>query len=322
MPILRHTPMLVGSGAERSIVHAIGQTFAHKARASGTVVGIDAKNHVVELKHSDGSKSFIDLSPRSIKNSGGGFYITSQLRPRDGLRVGQKFEKDDVLAYDPSYFAERSDGSVAYKAGLLVRTAIVALDQTFEDSLMVTDHLVQETAALVTMSRFVSLGPQANLQSTAKVGDVVDPNSALAVFENVTDDADISAMLQRVGREFDDAISELTKNVAAAKYAGEVIEIRTYYNRDPSELSESLRKFLERQEKLAAARSSAVKDAPVDEPIRVTAPQRITRDKVSGETVDGVLIQFLIRVRDVAAPGDKYVNKLALQRGNSLSKPF
>jgi 2,3-bisphosphoglycerate-independent phosphoglycerate mutase len=127
------------------------------------------------------------------------------------------------------------------------------------------------------------------------------------VFENVTDDADISALLQRVGKEFDDAIAELTKNVAAAKYSGKIVEIRTFYNRDPADLSPSLQKFIKAQEKAAEERKKAAAGAPLDEPVRVNAPVRIHRDKVAGEVVDGVLITFLIQVEDVAGPGDKLV---------------
>ena len=313
MPLEHHTPLLIGSGVEKSLANSIGQTFAYKARASGKVVSIDTKTNIATVKHDDGSTAVIDLSPRSIKNSGGGFYITSQLKMRSALKVGSKFIEDDVLAYDPSYFDELEDDSVSYKTGVLARVAFAALDQTFEDSVMATHSLINDTAALVTMARTVSLGVQANLQSTMKIGDKVEPSSALAVFENLTDDADLGSLLQRVGKEFDAAISELTKNVASAKYTGEIVEIRVYYNHELKELSPSLQRFIKGQIKLAQDRVEGAKGAAHDEPIRVNAPQFITRDKVNGEPVDGVLIQFLIRVRDVAAPGDKYTVSVPLK---------
>jgi DNA-directed RNA polymerase beta subunit len=315
MPILRHTPLLVGSGAERGLAQAIGNTFVYKARSPGRVEKIDTEHGVVALRHEDGTRSYVDLAPRSVKNSGGGFYITSQLSVRDGLREGQRFAADEILALDPSYFAERGGGSVTYKTGLLVRMALVALDQTYEDSIMVTDRLVRNTAALATMSRTVNLGPRANLQSVAKVGDRVDPNTPLAVFENVTEDTDISELLQRVGKEFDDAIADLTKNVAQSKYSGEIVEIRVFYNRDPEELSPSLQRFIRSQDRKAESRRAAVADAPADEPVRVAGPQRVNRSKIGGETLDGVIIQFLIRVLDVAAAGDKYTTSGAALKG-------
>ena len=323
MPIRKHTPLLVGSGAEKALASAISNTFAYKARTAGRVLSIDDKLQLAKLQYDDGEVAYIDLSPRSNKNSGGGFYITAQLQLNPGVKAGARFRAGDVLAHDPSYFSPADDGSTAYKSGVLVRCAVVALDQTYEDSLMVTEKLTRDTVALVTMSRSVSLGAKANLQKVAAVGDVVNPNSALAVFENVTDDADISALLQRVGKEFDDAIAELTKNVAAAKYSGKIVEIRTFYNRDPADLSPSLQKFIKAQEKAAEERKKAAAggpldepvrvNAPLDEPVRVNAPVRIHRDKVAGEVVDGVLITFLIQVEDVAAPGDKFVSSSPLK---------
>jgi hypothetical protein len=307
MPIAKHTPQLVGSGAEKALAYAIGNTYAYKARKAGVFVSLDEKAQLAKIKYDDGELAYVDMSPRSVKNSGGGFYITAQLKLNPGVEPGKRFAQDDILAHDPSYFAASDDGSTGYKSGILARIAIVALDQTYEDSLMVTSKLTRDTVALVTMARSVSLGAKTNLQGVAKVGTVVQPNDSLAVFENVTDDADVSALLARVGKEFDDAIAELTRNVAVAKYAGKVVEIRTYYNKDLDQLSPSLQKFIRLQERLADERKKAGAGAPTDEPVRANAPIRITRDKVAGEIVDGVLIQFLIQVEDEAAPGDKFV---------------
>jgi hypothetical protein len=235
------------------------------------------------------------------------FYVTSQLGLAPGVKAGTRFKAGQVLALDPSFFSALPDGSVSYKTGLLVRVAIAPLDQTYEDSLMITHKLAEETAALVTMERAVSLGRRANLQSVVRVGDVVNPNSPLAIFENVADDADVAALLLRVGKEFDEAIAGLARNVALAKYAGRVVEVRTYYNVDPAELSPSLQAYLKRGERGASVRRKASAGASPGEFIRDGGPQRITRDKVGGEQFDGVLIVFFIQVRDVAGPGDKYV---------------
>ena len=313
MPIVKHTPQLIGSGAEKALANGIGNTFAYKSKSAGMVLSIDDKNNLVKLKYDNGEIAYIDMSARSVKNSGGGFYITTQLKLNPGIKVGAKFDAHAVLAHDPLFFAPMGDGSTTYKNGLLTRVAITPLDQTYEDSLMITHKLMKDTVSLVTMSRVLSLGVKANLQSIAKVGDVVSPNSSLAVFENVTDDGDISALLQRVGKEFESSISELTRNTSSAKYAGKIVEMRTYYNRDIPDLSQSLQKFIQDQERIANQRKLVSRDAPTDEPVRVNAPIRITRDKVGGEPIDGVLVIFLIQIEDMAAAGDKYVTSSPLK---------
>jgi len=73
MPVTKSSPMLVGSGAERSLAHVIGNTFAYKARAKGVLQRVDLKNAVAVIAHDDGSTSLVDLSARSVKNSVGGW---------------------------------------------------------------------------------------------------------------------------------------------------------------------------------------------------------------------------------------------------------
>jgi len=231
-----------------------------------------------------------------------------------GFKEGSRCKAGEVVAYDPSFFSPtRRKGEVAYKAGLLVRTAIAPLDQTYEDSLVITRRLAEDTAAQVTIMRPVSLGPNANLTKVARVGDKVDPSTALAVFENIADDEAVAKALSRIGAEFDEAIGELAKNTAVAKERGEVVEIRTYYNVPRDKLSDSIKVFVDRQEKLAEARRKIVSKGPRDEPLRVTFPEYVERSKIHGIPVEGVLIMFFIKTEDVAGPGDKFTGGGALK---------
>jgi hypothetical protein len=305
LPVREHTPLLVGSGAERALAYSIGNTFAWKSRAAGVVAKVDEANQLARVDYDDGKSAYVDLSARSVKNSGGGFYVTSKLRLAAGVGEGSRFGAGEVLAYDPSFFSGGPRG-VSYKAGLLARVAITALDQTYEDSAMMTARLARRTAALVTMMRPVSLGRGANLQAHARVGDAVGPDTPLATFENVSGEADVAALLNRVGAEFDEAIAELSKNVVASKYQGRIVERRIFYNVDPALMSDSLRALLREAAAEAERRGAASAGASAGDPVRAGAPERIDRDKVGGDPVDGVLIQYFIEVEDVAGPGDKY----------------
>ncbi len=233
------------------------------------------------------------------------FYITSQLKLYDNLKVGSRFSKGQILAYDPNFFGPQG-GELSYKAGTLARTAIVTTDQTYEDSIMVSRKLTEDTSSYVTVTREVGLGPKANLQRMVSVGDTVQPNTPLAVFENMPEDAGTSEILSRIGAEYDQVITELATNVARARDAGEVVEIKAYYNRELNELSASLRAAVQRLSADAESRLKATAGAPGDEPVRVTAPERVMGDKVLGKNIDGVLFIFYIRTKNEAGPGDKY----------------
>jgi RNA polymerase Rpb2, domain 6 len=242
------------------------------------------------------------------------FHVTSRLAMMPGAAAGGRFAAGQVVAYDPSFFAPIAGGGVTYKTGLLVRTAVAALDQTYEDSLMVTGSLARRTSAEITMMRPVSLGRSANLQSYARVGQEVGPDDAIAVFENVSDSADVAALLGRVGSQFDEAIAELSTNNAAARYRGRVVSVRTYYSVDRALLSPSLQAYLAAAEAEAAGRDEAARGAAPGE-VRSFAPERVYRDKVNGEPIDGVLILFFIQTTDVAGPGDKYVTASSALKG-------
>jgi hypothetical protein len=63
---------------EKALASAIGNTYAYKARAGGKVLSVDESTQLMKLQYDDGEIAYVDMSPRSVKNSGGGFYITAR----------------------------------------------------------------------------------------------------------------------------------------------------------------------------------------------------------------------------------------------------
>lgn len=53
-------------------------------------------------KYKSGKTQAIDLNPNIVKNSGGGFYLSNKLIT--DLKPGDKFKKNDVLAYHKDFF--------------------------------------------------------------------------------------------------------------------------------------------------------------------------------------------------------------------------
>ena len=61
---------LVSSGANKSIANIISDDFCFKSKKKGTIEKIDEKNQIAILSYSDGTKDFIDLSEKLVKNGG------------------------------------------------------------------------------------------------------------------------------------------------------------------------------------------------------------------------------------------------------------
>jgi len=313
MPVLKHTPPIIGCGAEKNVAHSIGDTFSFKAKLDGEIIEINEKEKFVKIKYSNNDIATIDLRSRPIKNSLGGFFITTQLELTEKAKKTMKFEKNQILAVDKSFFGENGLGEISYKSGLLVKVALTPLDQTFEDSLIVTQNLIEKTSCEVTMMRALSLNTKTTLEKIVSVGEKVQPSSPLAIFENIGDDSDLANLLDKIGADFEESIAALSKNISTAKYAGEVVEIRTYYNRKEEELSESLVGFINRERNRLEKRKKLAMGTSLDESIKVFMPEYTTRKKVHGEEFDGVLILFFIKTINVAGDGDKYVSQAPLK---------
>jgi DNA-directed RNA polymerase beta subunit len=225
-----------------------------------------------------------------------------------GLKAGSKIKKGQILAYEPNFFDPiKGTTDVTYKAGYLARTALLCLDQTFEDSLVITDKLVENTTASVTMMRPVHLGHKANLEKILSIGTKVEANTPLAIFENIADDEDMADMLSRIGSEFDEAIAEMARTTALAKDKGEIVDIKIFYSYPKEELSTSLKKYINKVEKETEERFNIAKEFADNEFIFIHKPEYVNPgSRVSGIEIDGVILQFYIKISDRANPGDKY----------------
>ena len=130
IPTQKQHSYLVGNGTDKVLAYQVGQDYAWKSQDDGEVTKIDTKNKLVFLKYKDGSKSVIDIKPKLAKNEGGGFYSLSQLELNE-IKVGSKFKKNQILAYDPNFFKPGSnDSSMNFAAGRLSMVAVAPLPET------------------------------------------------------------------------------------------------------------------------------------------------------------------------------------------------
>jgi RNA polymerase Rpb2, domain 6 len=314
IPTLEQDKPLVGSGIEKTLPHILGSDFVFKAKNDGVVKVIDPKNELMVVQYKDGSTDVVDLSAVQAKNSNGGFFITNQKTTE--LKQGDKFKKDEILAKNPNFFHGTKDNT-SYVTGKLAKVAITGGDFTFEDSSIVTETLSEAMSSYITMNKKVNLGPNANVEKMVKKGQMVTSGDALLIFENSFDEAAANKILDRLGAEFDEAISESSKNIVKSKYTGEVVDIKIYYNRPVEELSDSLQKVVKDysatiKKRMKAIQTHAGKDANTD---HITLPphEQVNETKIQGEELDGVLIEFYIRYKDELYIGDKITFSVALK---------
>ncbi len=308
IPVDKTDRLLIGNGSQRTLPHMIGTDFINIAKQDGRVVEIDKDSHLMVVKYKDGSTDICDLSPKVVKNGGGGFWVANT-KVTD-LKAGETFKKGEVLAKNPEYFKGKGK-DVEYAAGNLTKFAIHSGYYTFEDATIVTEQLCKEMTSYITMKKDIILSPMTNIDHMVNIGDKIKTGDPLLIFEEVFGDADISALLDKMGEELGAGLEKDKKNYLKSKYTGVIEDIKIYYTVPEEELSPSLRAVITAyNERINKKRKVLNKyyDNEHEAPIVVPPSEMVVADngRVKGINMgEGVMIEFFIKYADTLGLGDK-----------------
>lgn len=307
IPTTKQTKPLFGSGVEKTLPYILSDTFVFKAKKNGYIESIDEKNEIAILRYNDGTSDIIDLSESLAKNSGGGFYISNKKELL--LKENQKFVANQILAKNPQYFlGDGKTDDISYTMGKLCKVAITSSDSTYEDSCIVSHSLSSDMSSFITMKKEITLGTNANVDFLVKKGDTVKSGDPIVIFENAFEDSSINDLLNSLGDEFSEVISDLSKNRLASKYTGRIVDVQIYYNRDLEEFSPSLQKIIKDYIKTNKSKRKAISDniQSLDHSsIKLPILDKQEGNRISGSVVDGIKIEVYIEYEDQLARGDK-----------------
>jgi hypothetical protein len=302
---------LIGTGIDKTLSHLVGQDFAFKASEDGVVSKVDETNKLVFLKYASGETTAIDISDKPANNSAGGFYMKNQLELTDGLKVGSKFKVGQILATNRQFFKEDMDGSHGFAAGRLTKVALMCLTTTYEDSMPITDTVRREMASTIISEKETILKENSRIHSIAKEGQYININEPLVIFEEIgdTEKAALSAVEKASNPDFGKGseLEYLGKNVVKSKYAGLITNIKVYYNCDLESptLEPTLKEYLQGYIESNKRRSGLLKGIKADELIEQASTERIMKDKILGNEMQGVLIVFYIQHEEDSSIGNK-----------------
>lgn len=312
VPTVHSDPVLISNGTEQVVPYHLSSDFSIIAEQDGVVIERDDDAGLVVVKYNDGSIKAIDISVKTVKNGAGGFYLSGKLRCN--LKVGDKVEKNDILAVDDKFFADDLFG-IRATLGTFAKVACAASDSTFEDSSMITKKLSEKMAAEIEKPYVVVLGKNANVDYMVKVGDKVKVGDELITFEQAMEESTLNDFLSSIGEELQEDIRSLGKTKIKSHATGEVVDIKIYAGSDPEEMSPSLRKIVKDYyaqinkrkkilDKYDTEHSSLVKCGILfNEPT-----SKIVDDfgKIQGEQVDdGVLIKIFVKIKNYLGVADK-----------------
>lgn len=311
-------PFIVTNGVDKIMHGLVSDRFCFKAKQAGVVTEIDKENNIMIVQYADGENDVVNIGPEQAKNSGGGFFIVNQLSP--ALKVGDKFIKDEAIAFNDKYFTKDMFGNITFMSSAMVNVALLTSYYTYEDSTAITERLANRMATDVVMNKNVVLNPNTNISSIVKIGDKVKVGQPLIVFEeNMTDDPDITKMLAKVGDDIQEEINDIGRSIVKSSYAGYIHDIKIYYTCELDEMTPTMRKIVDQYRgKLRKAKKKIETARPGNPRNKIMLPpdEKIVamKGKVKGEFIDnGILIEFYIRYKDIMAIGDKLTYYTALK---------
>ena len=309
-------PLLISNGADEAMPFISSDTFAYKAKEDGEVTEITDEYMIVTYKNpiiiDDGkvfSSESVNLKNEVKKNSDGGFYITLKLDT--DLKVGSKFKKGDVIAYDKSSFSSKigEDDNLAYNIGVLAKVAILNTDEGFEDSTSVSSWLSEAMATDVVVEKDKDLSKNTNVYSMVKVGQEIQEGDPLIIFQNSFDEKDANLLLKNITDS--DYVSDLGRIKLKSKYTGVVQDIKIYRTCEIEELSDSLKKIVTEYEKNIKATKKMYKEYGIPGENLLDPDYKMQPTGIMKNNPDGVKIVFYIKYNDKLSIGDKIVAQSA-----------
>lgn len=313
IPVANASPTLISNGVEQVVQYNLSKDFIIRAEDDGVIADVDEETGLIIAKYKNGNSQAIQTKPRVVKNGAGGFYLSLQLQC--DLKKGDKFKKDDILAYENKFFTNDGFNGNRFNIGSLQKVAIMSAYSTFEDSSMITKKMAEDMGSEIIMQEDTIIGKNATIGQIVKIGDYVNIGDILVSYETSYDEEGMNKFLSSVGDDLKEEIKSLNKVPMKAKHAGEIVDIKIYSSVELGELSPSLKtvvskyysninkkkKMLEKYDKSNSIIKAGILFNEATGRIVPTAD-----GKIKGRDVfDGVLIEFYIKYHDVLAVGDK-----------------
>lgn len=290
------------TGYDAKLVERCNDTFAAVAEKEGTVTEVN--DYAITVTYKDGSTRQVEVGRKYGKS--GGFMTSHDVITK--LKVGDKLQKGDIIAYNKDFFTEdpMNPGKIAMKTATLARVALIEHPYTFEDSCAVTKRIAENTKVKTTVQKMVTVNFNQSIHKLAKPGTKVNIDDPLCFIEDsLTHDAGL----------FDENSINLLRNISqqAPRSAvnGIIDKVEILYNGDKEDMSESLLKLVNISDSKLIALNKSLGKKPmtgeVDETYRVDG---------NPLQLDTAVIIFTISGEQNIGVGDKLV--LANQLKNTI----
>lgn len=228
------------------VAYRNSELYCSYAKEVGVITAITADGMTV--KYGNGNEEKFPLGYEVGKGAG---EYHKHLKITD-MKVGDKVDKGDVLAWDDCFYTRdlTNPKRIVIKLGTMARIALVEDQFTFEDSIGITQKYADLNTTPYLKNNEFKIGYEQAIKLYVKVGDKVEYDQVLA---DVMDPS--SAMFEEEGGARMAGLDRLGIKQIKAKQAGIITKIDVIYNGDLDTAEESLKAFIQEQDKLRAKKA-------------------------------------------------------------------
>jgi len=236
---------VVRSGYETVIAKRTGSMFSSRADKPGRVIEVTEDRIVVQYE--DKSTKSVHLG-RYYGKAEGSVY------PHDivtNLKVGEKVDKDDVIAYNKGFFKPDrfNKKDIVLATSFTARVVFIDSKDTHEDSCVISRKLADETITESVKVKSVTVDFTQGLQDIVRIGQAVTAKDHVFIIEDET--------TANTGTFNEAALATLRRSARQAPRAGvkgRVDRIEVFYNGEKSEMSPTLRALADRSDRATSER--------------------------------------------------------------------
>jgi hypothetical protein len=278
--------------------------YAFTAKQDGKVLSLE--NGIMFIEYKDGTKKDINLNEVPFKHTNAGKYHMNNKIAR--FKVGDKFEKGDIIAYDPKQFNHDIFGDVCAKIGTNAKVAIISTGGSYEDSTYIVKSLGKRMATTATVKKDIVVSKNSNIKKFAKIGDNVEVNDYLLIFDDI-DDEFAASIIASASEGMEE--THFGSKPVKSKVKGTIKDIKVYYTVPYDSLTKSMQSFIKSIASYETEKSKTIKKhmdiknaETVISPIEQSIPDSLGRIK-GVKVEEGVLIEYYVEYLDIEGIGDK-----------------
>jgi hypothetical protein len=214
--------------------------FAFTAKKPGKVKSIDKRGVIIEYE--DGETTGYEIG-RRFGNAAGlviPHNVVTPLKENDVIKIGDVIVYNDGF-FEPDFFDEKK---IVLKNSINVKTVLWESHQTLEDASSISKKVTDKLTTKVTKVKNIIVTFDQAVSSLVNIGDIVNADSILCIIEDA-----VTANNNLFSDKSIDTLRLVSAQTPKANVKGVIEKIEIFYHGDKEDMSESLKKLADINDK-------------------------------------------------------------------------